>query len=87
LTESISHGIINEDIDLLKVIKPFLTAIAIAVSPASALAAQYDDTVTFSASAVCAELTGTQNPSEASDAQWSNYLKCVQVMHYFDTKY
>ena len=51
------------------------------------VATPYDDTVTFSASAVCAELTGTQNPTTSNDDDWKNYLHCVQVMHYFNTKY
>ena len=41
----------------------------------------------ISASAVCAELTGTQNPTKSSDVDWQNYLTCVQAMHYFNTKY
>ena len=66
-------------------IKPILTAIVMASTPV--FATPYDDTVTFSASAVCAELTGTQNPTESSDEDWKSYLQCVEVMHYFNTKY
>lgn len=66
--------------------KRFLIA-TFALFPLSVSAAQYDDTVTFSASAVCAELTGTQQPSKATDKQWKNYLNCIQVLHYFNTKY
>ena len=66
--------------------KKFLIA-TLALFPLSAYSAPYDDTVTFSASAVCAELTGTQNPTTSSDENWKNYLQCVQVMHYFNTKY
>jgi len=67
------------------VIKPILTALVMASTPV--VAAPYDDTVSFSASAVCAELVGVQEPSKASDAEWQGYLKCVEVMHYFNTKY
>ena len=59
----------------------------LAFFPLSASAIPYDDTVTFSASAACSELTGLKYPSEASDKEWSNYLKCIQVLNYFDTKY
>lgn len=68
-------------------IKHILTATAIALSTTPALAVPYDDTVTFSASAACAELTGTQNPTTSSDKNWNNYLKCIQVLYYFNTKY
>jgi len=66
--------------------KKFLIA-TLALFPMSASAVPYDDTVTFSASAACSELTGVRYPSEASDQEWSNYLKCIQVLNYFDTKY
>lgn len=66
--------------------KRFLIA-TFALFPLNATAAQYDDTVTFSASAVCAELTGTQQPSKSTDKQWKNYLNCIQVLYYFNTKY
>ena len=66
--------------------KNFLIA-TLALFPLSAYSAPYDDTVTFSASAACAELTGTQDPTNSTDEQWSNYLKCIQVLNYFDTKY
>ena len=33
------------------------------------------------------KLTGFKYPSEASDGEWSNYLKCIQVLNYFDVKY
>jgi len=66
--------------------KNFMIA-TLALFPLSVSAAPYDDTVTFSASAVCAELTGTQNPTSSNDEDWQDYLKCVQVMHYFNTKY
>ena len=66
--------------------KNFMIA-TLALFPLSVSAAPYDDTVTFSASAVCAELTNTQNPTKSSDADWQNYLTCVQAMHYFNTKY
>jgi hypothetical protein len=71
----------------MKMIKSILAAGAVALVSTPALAAPYDDTVTFSASAVCAELTGTQNPTTSNDDDWKNYLHCVQVMHYFNTKY
>lgn len=64
-----------------------ILASAFAMFPMSASAIPYDDTVTFSASAACSELTGVRYPSEASDKEWSNYLKCIQVLNYFDTKY
>ena len=67
--------------------KFLIVALGATLFPLSAYSAEYDDTVTFSASAVCAELTGTQNPTKSSDKSWGNYLKCVQVMHYFNTKY
>jgi len=66
--------------------KKFLIA-TLALFPLNASATPYDDTVTFSASAVCSELTGVQYPSETNDLQWSNYLKCIQVLHYFNSKY
>jgi len=66
--------------------KKFLIA-TLALFPLSASATPYDDTVTFSASLVCSELTGVKYPSETSDLQWSNYLKCIQVLHYFNSKY
>jgi hypothetical protein len=69
------------------VIKSILTAGVIAFASTPAFATAYDDTVTFSASAVCSELTGTQNPTESSDEDWKSYLQCVEVMHYFNTKY
>jgi hypothetical protein len=69
------------------VIKSILTTAVIAMTSVPAIAAPYDDTVTFSASAACAELTGTQNPTKSSDESWSNYLKCIQVLNYFNTKY
>jgi len=87
LTSIAFCGILAEDIDFPDVIKPILTAAVIALSSTPALAVPYDDTVTFSASAVCAELTGTQDPTNSSDEQWSNYLKCIQVLNYFNTKY
>jgi hypothetical protein len=69
-------------------IKPFLTAATIAMASSTpAFALPYDDTVTFSASAVCAELIGIEEASKATDAEWNNYLKCIEVMHYFNTKY
>lgn len=68
-------------------IKPILTAIAITMATAPAFATAYDDTVTFSASAVCSELTGVKYPSKANDKEWKSYLKCIEVMHYFNTKY
>ena len=58
-----------------------------ALFPLSASAIPYDDTVTFSASAACAELTGVKYPSEASDKEWNDYLKCIQVLNYFDVRY
>lgn len=67
-------------------IKNLLVA-TLALAPLSASAVPYDDTVTFSASAACSELTGVRYPSEASDKDWSNYLKCIQVLYYFNTKY
>jgi len=69
------------------VIKPILAAIAVTMASAPAFAVPYDDTVTFSASAVCSELTGVEYPSEANDKDWKSYLKCIEVMHYFGTKY
>ena len=66
--------------------KNFLIA-TLTLFPLSVHASTYDDTVTFSASAVCAELTDTQNPTTSSDENWKDYLNCVQVMHYFNTKY
>lgn len=66
--------------------KKFLIA-TLTFFPLNASAIPYDDTVTFSASAVCSELTGVKYPSETNDLQWSNYLKCIQVLHYFNTKY
>jgi len=66
--------------------KNFLIA-TFTLFPMSAFAVPYDDTVTFSASAACAELTGVKYPSEASDKDWQNYLKCIQVLHYFNNKY
>lgn len=66
--------------------KKFLIA-SLALFPMSASAIPYDDTVTFSASAACSELTGVKYPSEASGEEWSNYLKCIQVLNYFDVKY
>lgn len=68
-------------------IKSILTAGVIAFASAPAFATAYDDTVSFSASTVCAELIGVREPSKASDAEWQSYLKCVEVMHYFNTKY
>jgi len=68
-------------------IKPILTAAAIVMAAAPVSATPYDDTVTFSASLACSELTGVKYPSEVSDIQWNNYLKCIQVLHYFNTKY
>ena len=66
--------------------KNFLIA-SLIFAPLGASASPYDDTVSFSASAVCSELTGVKYPSEASDKDWSNYLKCIEVLHYFNTKY
>jgi hypothetical protein len=66
--------------------KNFLIA-TLALFPMSVSATPYDDTVTFSASAACAELTGTKSPTNSTDEQWSNYLKCIQVLNYFNTKY
>ena len=60
---------------------------ALTFFPMSVSATPYDDTVTFSASAACAELTGTQDPTNSSDEKWSNYLKCIRVLNYFNTKY
>ena len=69
-------------------IKSILTAAAITMASSPVMAANYDsDVVTFSSSAVCSELVGFKTPTEATDAQWKNYLKCVEVMHYFNTKY
>ena len=59
----------------------------LALVPMSASAVPYDDTVTFSASSACSELTGVRYPTESSDKQWSDYLKCIQVLNYFDAKY
>jgi hypothetical protein len=67
------------------VIKPILIALVMASTPV--VAAPYDDTVTFSASAVCSELTGVKYPSKTNDKDWKSYLQCIQVMHYFNTKY
>ena len=66
-------------------IKPILIALVMASTPV--VAAPYDDTVTFSASAVCSELTGVKYPSKTNDKDWKSYLQCIQVMHYFNTKY
>jgi len=66
--------------------KNFLIA-TLAFFPLSVSAAPYDDTVSFSASAVCAELVGVKEPSKATDTEWQGYLKCIEVMHYFNTKY
>ena len=66
--------------------KRFLIA-TFALFPLGAYATPYDDTVTFSASAACAELTGTQDPTNSTDEQWNNYLKCIQVLNYFDARY
>jgi len=55
--------------------------------PLNAVAVPYDDTVTFSASSACSELTGVRYPSESTDKQWKDYLKCIQVLHYFNSKY
>ena len=68
-------------------IKSILAAGAVALVSTPALATPYDDTVTFSASAVCSELTGVKYPSETNDADWEKYLTCIQALHYFDTKY
>ena len=68
-------------------IKPILTIAAIAFSSAPVSAKTYSDTVTFSASAVCSELTGVKYPSEAKDNDWESYLTCIQTLHYFNTKY
>ena len=68
-------------------IKSILTAGVIAFASAPAFATAYDDTVTFSSSAVCSELTGVKYPSKANDKDWKSYLRCIEVMHYFDTKY
>lgn len=59
----------------------------LALFPLNAVAAPYDDTVTFSASAACSEITGVRYPSESTDEQWKNYLKCIQVLNYLDVKY
>ena len=66
-------------------IKPVLTALVMASTPVTAT--PYNDIVSFSASAVCAELVGVKEASKASDSEWQGYLKCVEVMHYFNTKY
>ena len=66
-------------------IKPILIALVMASTPV--VAAPYDDTVTFSASAVCSVLTGVKYPSKTNDKDWKSYLQCIQVMHYFNTKY
>lgn len=68
--------------------KILLVALSAALFPLSVSAKSYDDdTVTFSASAVCSELTGVKYPSESTDKEWNSYLKCIQVLHYFNTKY
>ncbi len=59
----------------------------LALFPLSASAFPYDDTVTFSVSSACSELTGVRYPSESTDQEWKNYLKCVQVLNYLDVKY
>jgi hypothetical protein len=69
------------------VIKSILTAGVIAFASTPAFATAYDDTVTFSASAVCSELTGVKYPSKTNDKDWKSYLQCIEVMHYFNTKY
>ena len=66
--------------------KKFLIA-TLALFPMSVSATPYDDTVTFSASAVCSELTGVKYPSKTNDKDWKSYLQCIEVMHYFNTKY
>ena len=67
--------------------KKLIVLATLALFPLSASAVEYDDTVTFSASAACSELTGVRYPSESTDKQWSNYIKCIQVLYYFNTKY
>jgi len=69
------------------VIKPILTAIAVTMASAPAFATAYDDTVTFSVSAACSEIVGVKYPSKAKDAEWNNYLKCVEVLNYLGSKY
>jgi len=66
--------------------KKFLIA-TLALFPMSVSATPYDDTVTFSASAVCSELTGVKYPSKTNNEDWKSYLQCIEVMHYFNTKY
>lgn len=70
-------------------INKILLATAITVVSAPVMASNYDnDVVTFSASSVCTELVGGfETPTKATDKQWANYLKCIEVMHYFNTKY
>jgi len=65
----------------------FIVASTLALFPLSASALPYDDTVTFSASSACSELTGVRYPSESTGEQWNNYLKCIQVLNYLDVKY
>jgi hypothetical protein len=64
-----------------------IATIASTLLPLSVGATEYNDTVTFSASAVCSELTGLKYPSKASDAEWKTYLTCIETLHYFNTKY
>jgi len=68
-------------------IKSILSTAAVTLMASPVFALPYDDTVTFSASAACYELVGVKYPSEATDEQWKNYLKCIQVLNYFNTKY
>ena len=69
-------------------IRSILTGAAVTMVSTPVFAAvPYDDTVTFSASAACSELVGVKYPSEATDQQWQDYLKCIQILNYFNTKY
>ena len=67
-------------------IKSILIATAITTAPTTTFGSS-DDIVSFSSSAVCAELVGVRYPSDVKDSDWQSYLTCIRTMHYFDTKY
>ena len=67
-------------------IKPLLI-LASLVFTAPAFA-QTKETVSFNANKACAELVGIPYASDNfTDEEWVRFKQCLQVMHYFDSKY
>lgn len=64
-----------------------ILGIVFTLSALPALATQ-DEYVEFNVNKACSELVGIPYASDNfSDEEWNNFLKCIQVMKYFDSRY